>query len=73
MWRGSPIRISMYGKSKSLTCKHGDSLISIHWILNSYDISFNSILLYLYKGYHIWKKNANEKPKFYGKMRKVMI
>ena len=23
-------------KSKSLTCKHDDSLISIHWILNSY-------------------------------------
>ena len=30
MWRGSPIRISMYGKSKPLTCKHDDSLISIH-------------------------------------------
>ena len=27
---------SNVGKSKSLTCKHDDSLISIHWILNSY-------------------------------------
>ena len=35
MWRGALLGYNVQ-KSKSLTCKHDDSLISAHYILNSY-------------------------------------